>query len=130
VAERRVDAQENPLTNMINFGLQAYHPHVSLTGHLLGVALLLVNRARFDALPAAVRGALMDAVRESETVQRGFAAEEDAACLALLAQAGIAPVGPAAIDLPAFRAAVAETVEAAASGFAPELRRAFLGVGA
>ena len=52
VARRRVDAQENPLTNMINFGLQAYHKHVSLTGRLLGIALVLVNRARFDALPA------------------------------------------------------------------------------
>ena len=81
VAERRVDAQENPLTNMINFGLQAYHPYVSLTGHLLGVALLLINRERFDALPAALRGVLTAAVRDSETVQRGFAAEEDAACL-------------------------------------------------
>lgn len=66
VAERRVDAQENPLTNMINFGLQAYHPHVSLTGHLLGVAPLLVNRARLDALPTAARAALRAAVRDSE----------------------------------------------------------------
>jgi TRAP-type transport system periplasmic protein len=128
VAERRIDAQENPLTNMINFGLQAHHPHVSLTGHLLGVALVLVNRVRFDALPAALRGVLMDAVRESETVQRGFAAEEDAACLTVLGEAGVTPVGPEAIDLPAFRTAVAETVDAAARGFAPELRRAFLGL--
>jgi C4-dicarboxylate-binding protein DctP len=126
VAERRVDAQENPLTNMINFGLQAYHRHVSLTGHLLGVALVLVNRARFDGLSVEVRGVLMDAVRESEGVQRGLAAEEDAACLGLLAEAGITPVGPEEIDLPAFRAVVAETVDAAAGGFDPALRRAFL----
>jgi TRAP-type C4-dicarboxylate transport system substrate-binding protein len=130
VAERRVDAQENPLTNMINFGLQAYHKHVSLTGHLLGVALVLVNRARFDALPAELRGVLTEAVRQSEAVQRGFAAEEDAACLKLLADAGITPVGPEEIDLSAFRAAVAETVDTAARGFAPELRRAFLGADA
>ena len=127
VAERRVDAQENPLTNMINFGLQAYHKHVSLTGHLLGVALLLVNRARFDAISEESRGLLGDAVRESEMVQRGSAAEENAACLTLLAEAGITPVGPDAIDLPAFQAAVAATVDTAAGAFAPELRRAFLG---
>jgi TRAP-type transport system periplasmic protein len=128
VAERRVDAQENPLTNMINFGLQAYHRHVSLTGHLLGVALVLVNRARFDALPEGLRGVLIDAVRESEVVQRAFAAEEDAACLKLLDEAGIVPVGPEAIDLAAFRSAVAETVDAAAGGFDPALRQAFLGM--
>ena len=127
VADRRVDAQENPLTNMINFGLQAYHKHVSLTGHLLGVALVLVNRARFDALPGELRDVLTAAVRESEALQRGYAADEDAACLGLLEQAGITPVGPDAIDLPAFRAAVSEVVETAARGFAPELRRTFLG---
>jgi TRAP-type C4-dicarboxylate transport system substrate-binding protein len=127
VADRRVDAQENPLTNMINFGLQAYHKHVSLTGHLLGVAPVLINRARFDALPEELRDALTDAVRESEALQRGYAADEDAACLALLAEAGITPVGPDEIDLSAFRAAMSEVVEAAARGFAPEVRRAFLG---
>jgi len=127
VAERRVDAQENPLTNMINFGLQAYHPYVSLTGHLLGVALLLVNREQFDALPAALRGVLTEAVRESEMVQRAIAAEEDAACLKLLGEAGIAPVGPETIDLISFRMAMAEAVNTAAGNFAPELRRAFPG---
>ena len=38
VAERTVDAQENPLTNLVNFNLQMHHKHVSLTGHLLGIA--------------------------------------------------------------------------------------------
>ena len=127
VAERRVDAQENPLTNMINFGLQAYHPYVSLTGHLLGVALLLVNRERFDALPSALRGVLTEAVRESETVQRGFAAEEDAACLQALGDAGITPVGPEDMDLISFRTAAAEAVNTAAGKLSPELRRAFPG---
>ena len=36
---------------MVNFNLHVHHRHVSLTGHLLGIAPLLVNRARFDALP-------------------------------------------------------------------------------
>jgi TRAP-type transport system periplasmic protein len=104
VAEGMVDAQENPLTNIVNFGLHAHHGHVSLTGHLLGVALLLVNRARFDALPAEPRSALVDAAKASETLQRSLAIAEDADCLRLLADAGVAVIGPEAIDLPAFRA--------------------------
>ena len=107
VAERTVDAQENPLTNMVNFGLQAHHKHVSLTGHLLGIALLLVNRARYDALPAELRAMLGAAVRESEAIQRSLAVAEDADCLKLLADAGVTVVGPDAIDLPAFRALAA-----------------------
>jgi C4-dicarboxylate-binding protein DctP len=108
VAERSVDAQENPLTNLVNFGLQAYHKHVSLTGHLLGIALLLVNRARYDSLPPDIRARLDQAARDSESVQRTRAAAEDTACLKLLAEAGVAVIGPEAIDLPAFRAALGE----------------------
>ena len=108
VADGTVDAQENPLTNMVNFGIQAHHKHVSLTGHLLGIALLLVNRACFAALPAELRGVLDAAARDSEATQRAQAAAEDADCLKLLADAGVAVIEPDAIDLPAFRAAVAD----------------------
>jgi TRAP-type C4-dicarboxylate transport system substrate-binding protein len=107
VADRTVDAQENPLTNLVNFELQEHHKHVSLTGHLLGIALLLVNRARCDALPDDLRCSLDAAAGESETIQRALAFAEDAACLGLLADAGVAVIGPDAIDLQGFlRAAV------------------------
>lgn len=108
VAERTVDAQENPLTNMINFNLQAHHRHVSLTGHLLGLALLLVNRERYQTLPPEERGALDAAARESEAVQRDLALAEDTACLAMLEAAGVTVVPADAIDQRAFRVAVAE----------------------
>ncbi|HME21760.1 MAG TPA: TRAP transporter substrate-binding protein [Acetobacteraceae bacterium] len=106
VAERTVDAQENPLTNLVNFNLQTYHKHVSLTGHLLGIAPLLVNRARYDALPDELGRMLDAAARESETIQRRLAVAEDDACLRLLAEAGVTIIGSDAIDLEGFRAAV------------------------
>ena len=106
VAERTVDAQENPLTNLVNFNIHSHHRHVSLTGHLLGIALLLVNRARYDALPDESRRALDAAAGESEVHQRALAVAEDAECLRLLADAGVTVIGPDAIDLQAFRAAV------------------------
>lgn len=106
IAERRVDAQENPLTNMVNFGVHLHHRFVSLTGHLLGIALLLVNRARFDALPAEVQTTLADAASNATARQRALAADEDAACMKVLADAGVAVIDPNAIDLAAFRATV------------------------
>ncbi len=106
VAERTVDAQENPLTNLVNFNIQLYHPYVGLTGHLLGIALLLVNRARYDALPVGLRRSLVAAARESEAVQRALAIAEDGACLRLLEDAGVSVIGPDAIDFRAFRAAL------------------------
>jgi C4-dicarboxylate-binding protein DctP len=106
VRDRVVDAQENPLTNIINFDLHLHHRHLSLTGHLVGVALLLVNRTRYDALPAPLRAMLNAAAADSGTTQRSFAEAEDAACLTLLEKAGVAIVGSDDVDIAAFRAAV------------------------
>jgi TRAP-type transport system periplasmic protein len=105
VAEGEVDAQENPLTNMVNFGLQKYHKHVSLTGHLQGIALLLVNCARYAALPAELRTMIEAAARESQAIQRALAMAEDVACMKILAEAGVAVIGPEEIDMRAFRSA-------------------------
>jgi C4-dicarboxylate-binding protein DctP len=108
VAERTVDAQENPLTNMVNFGLHEHHRYVSLTGHLLGIAPLLVNRARFDALPVELRDLLDACSQESEQVQRQYAVADDADCCELLRTAGVDIVESGEIDLAAFRSALAE----------------------
>ena len=39
IASGAVDAQENPLTNTLNFGLHRTHRHISMTSHFFGVAL-------------------------------------------------------------------------------------------
>jgi TRAP-type C4-dicarboxylate transport system substrate-binding protein len=107
VGSGRVDAQENPLTNTVNFGLHRTHRHISLTAHFFGVALLLANRARFDGWPAATQDAIRAAVAVATAAQRGFATGEDTVCLERLAADGCAIVGPDAIDVAAFDAAVA-----------------------
>jgi TRAP-type C4-dicarboxylate transport system substrate-binding protein len=107
VATGQVDAQENPLTNTVNFDLHKHHKHISLTAHFFGVALLLVNRAWFDALPAAQQQRLRDAAPRATEAQRGFAAAEDDICLARLRDAGCAIIGPDALDRAGFAAAVA-----------------------
>ena len=108
VADRTVDAQENPLTNMINFGVQTHHAHVSMTGHLLGIAVLLMNRARLDAVPESLRRALIACSQECEQIQRQSAVEEDAECCRLLSDAGVSIVEADDIDLAAFRSAASD----------------------
>ena len=119
-----VDAQENPLTNLVNFDLHRTHRHVSLTSHFFGVALVLANRGWFDGLDRETREALSAAVPEATARQRALAQAEDARCLALLEKDGVAVV-PGAIDFPAFRAAVAPIV-ARELGRLPEPLRAAL----
>jgi len=111
VATGKVDAQENPLTNLLQFGINRHHKHVSLTTHFFGCAPLLVNRARFDALPSDVREALLAAVRAATAAQRGFAQAEDTRCLEVLNGEGAAIAHPKDIDLAAFKEAVRPIVE-------------------
>jgi TRAP-type C4-dicarboxylate transport system substrate-binding protein len=101
-ANGSIDAQENPLTNIINFGLHRHHRYLSLTGHLFGVAMLLVNRHRYDAWPDEVRAAIADAATLSAKAQRRDAEAEDETCFAQLFDDGVEIVSGAALDRAAF----------------------------
>jgi TRAP-type C4-dicarboxylate transport system substrate-binding protein len=105
VAAGAVDAQENPLTNVVNFGLHRHHRFISLTGHLFGVALLLVNRRRFDGWPAELRAAVEAAAGAATMAQRIDAAAEDEACHRSLVADGVAIATAAEIDRVAFQRA-------------------------
>jgi C4-dicarboxylate-binding protein DctP len=102
VAERRVDAQENPLTNLINFQLHKTHRFVTLTGHFVGTALLLCNRRRFAQWPADIQNAVIDAVANVTRVQRQEAAQEDETCLAQLLADGVTVTRANEFDRAAF----------------------------
>jgi C4-dicarboxylate-binding protein DctP len=122
-----VDAQENPLTNLVNFDLHRTHRHVSLTSHFFGVALVLANRAWFDGLDDEVRGALTAAMAQATARQRALAEAEDARCLMLLENDGVAVVPADRIDFAAFRAAVAPIVARELARLPEPLRAALNG---
>jgi TRAP-type transport system periplasmic protein len=107
VETHEVDAQENPLTNTVHFGLHRTHKHLSLTSHFHGVALLLANRTWLEALTPSVQAAVLAAASEATAAQRRFAVEEDELCLARLRRDGVAIVEQEGIDFAAFRAALA-----------------------
>jgi C4-dicarboxylate-binding protein DctP len=121
VASGRVDAQENPLTNLVNFGIHEHHPYVTLSAHLFGVAPVLVNRERHDAWPDALRAGVAAALAEATAAQRGFAGADDLTCLARLAEAGNQVLEPSAAERAAFAAAVGPTVEAERARLDPRL---------
>ena len=122
-----VDAQENPLTNLVNFNLHRVHRYVSLTSHFFGVALVLVNRAWFDGLDGQAKAGVTAAVEQATARQRHFANAEDAQCLAALQRDGVAIVPAQDIDFAGFRAAVDPIVGRELERLSPTLRAA-LGV--
>ena len=121
-----VQAQENPLTNLISFGLWRHHPHVSLSGHFFGVLLLVCPRDWYEALEPPQRAALGRAVDRATATQRERAAGQDAAALDELLVRGVKVLGPEQIDLAAMHAATRAVSARQRSTLAPELLAAYL----
>jgi TRAP-type C4-dicarboxylate transport system substrate-binding protein len=118
-----VDAQENPLTNMVNFKVHETHRYLTLTGHFCGVTLVLGNHARIASWRKRARDALHGAVAVATEAQRRFAAEEDAARLADLEAAGVQVIGTGDFDRAAFVDATAEVVATHSAAIDPEVLR-------
>ncbi|MDP1672607.1 MAG: TRAP transporter substrate-binding protein [Burkholderiales bacterium] len=73
----RFDAQDNPLTNIVNFNIHKHHRYITLSGHVYGVACLMANRSQYESWPAAVQRAAAIAATEATAYQRQLAAAED-----------------------------------------------------
>ena len=125
VRSRRVDAQENTLTNTLNFGIHDTHRHILLTRHLLGVALVLFNAERLAKLSADERAGLQRAVDTATKAQRRFAEDDDDICSAKLRADGVEITELTDIDRAAFREATRAEVDITRANFSPELRDLF-----
>ena len=89
VADGTVGAQENPLTNIFNFGLHTHHKYITLTRHLIGVAMVLFNKDAVNAWPSDFREGVQRALRKATLAQRGFAEEDDIVCAEKLVAEGV-----------------------------------------
>jgi TRAP-type C4-dicarboxylate transport system substrate-binding protein len=81
IAGERFQAQDNPLTNIVNFDMHRHHRYITLSSHVFGVACLMCNRAGYDTWPADVQQAVNAAAAEATVLQRRLAAAEDEAML-------------------------------------------------
>lgn len=77
IAGERFQAQDNPLTNIVNFNVHKHHRYITLSSHVFGVACLMCNRAEYDTWPADVQQAVNAAAAEATVLQRRLAAAED-----------------------------------------------------
>ena len=82
-----IDAQENPLSNTVTYGVHRFHRFHSLTSHFYISRPVFVHRAAFDAWPSDLQAAMRSAVRSAIAFQRDLhIAEEEDARAAILAQ--------------------------------------------
>jgi len=120
-----VDAQENPLTNIYNFGLHKTHKHVTLTQHILGVAPVLFNKQSVAAWPEPVRQAVERALSDATVEQRRFAEQDDTLCFQALAEDGCEIITLSDKERAEFSAATDDVVAQFRSQFKPELIELF-----
>jgi TRAP-type C4-dicarboxylate transport system substrate-binding protein len=84
IAGDRFDAHDNPLTNILTFGVHRHHRYITLSRHFFGASLLVCNARHYQSWPAAVRAAVDEAAAAATALQRRLADSEDRDVLAKL----------------------------------------------
>jgi TRAP-type C4-dicarboxylate transport system substrate-binding protein len=121
VASNEVDAQENPLGVIRDFAFHDHHRYITLTGHIIGVVLLICNAKIFDAWPDDVKDAVVQAAEDATRVQRRLAAAEDEAVLAELDTGETEIIRLTAVERRAFAAATAPLIDACRQRIGPDV---------
>jgi TRAP-type transport system periplasmic protein len=93
-----IDAQENPLSNTVTYGVHKFHRFHTLTNHFYISRPIFVHRAAFDAWPDDVQHVMREAVRAAVAFQRAEAIREHEEAYAAIVAQGceIAPLPRAA----------------------------------
>src|SRR5712671_42609 len=101
-----LDAQENPLSNSVTYGVHKFHRFHTLTNHFYISRPIFLHRTACDGWPQELRDAMEEAVKEAIAFQRDLHVheEEDARCA--IAEAGCEIVEPTAQEHGAFVDAV------------------------
>jgi TRAP-type C4-dicarboxylate transport system substrate-binding protein len=112
IGGERFQAQDNPLTNIYNFGVHQHHRYITLSGHFWGGSALVCNAAHYANWPAEVRAAVDAAAWEATAYQRELAAAEDTLIMARLDPAQNDVIRLTASERAAFVSAVQPVVDA------------------
>jgi TRAP-type C4-dicarboxylate transport system substrate-binding protein len=121
IGGERFQAQDNPLTNIYNFGVHRHHRYITLTSHFWGGSALVCNTAHYEAWTPEIRAAVDAAAREATTYQRQLAAAEDAEILRKLDPAQNELIRLADAERAAFVRAVEPVLDQYRRAFDPKL---------
>jgi TRAP-type transport system periplasmic protein len=72
-----IDAQENPLTNTVTYGVHKFHRFHTISNHFYISRPIFLHRPTFDAWPDDLKAAMQQAVNESVAFQRGLHVKEE-----------------------------------------------------
>ena len=101
-----IDAQENPLTNTVTYGVHKFHRFHTISNHFYISRPIFLHRPTFDGWPADLKAAMQKAVTESVAFQRELHVKEEDDAEAAIKAEGCEIVTLDAAQHDAFAAAV------------------------
>jgi TRAP-type transport system periplasmic protein len=117
-----LDAQENPLSNTVTYGVHKFHRFHTLTNHFYISRPIFLHRTAFESWPQELRDAMAAAVKEAIGFQRDLHVHEEEDARRAIAEAGCEVVEPTAQEHAAFVAAVESLLSEARQQYGNELR--------
>lgn len=87
-----IDGQENPVTLILNAKFNEVQKHISMTRHAFTSGPVVMNKGKFDAMPADVRTILVETATDIAKIQRKMNEETEASSLDALKKSGMKAV--------------------------------------
>jgi TRAP-type transport system periplasmic protein len=106
IGNGELDAQENPLTNTVTYGVHKFHRFHTLTSHFYISRPVFLHRAAFESWPDDLQTAMRSAVTEAIAFQRDLHEREEEEARATIAATGCEIAELTAAEHDAFAAAV------------------------
>jgi len=116
-----IDAQENPLSNTVTYGVHKFHRFHTLSNHFYISRPIFLHRTTFDAWPADLQRAMRSAITDAIAFQRELHVQEEEDARKAIAAQGCETVDLSDAEHDAFVAAVAPLINEARATFGQRL---------
>jgi TRAP-type transport system periplasmic protein len=116
-----IDAQENPLSNTVTYGVHKFHRFHTLSNHFYISRPIFLHRPAFDSWPADLQRAMQNAITDAIAFQRGLHVQEEEEARQAIEAQSCEIVALTAAEHEAFAAAVAPLVNEARGMFGAAL---------
>jgi TRAP-type C4-dicarboxylate transport system substrate-binding protein len=118
-----IDAQENPLSNTVTYGVHKFHRFHTLTNHFYISRPIFLHRTAFESWPPELQEAMRAAVQEAVAFQRDLHEHEEEDARRAIEAAGCEIVELTADQHAAFAAAVQPLLREAREEYGDDLFR-------
>jgi tripartite ATP-independent transporter DctP family solute receptor len=117
IAAGTIDAQENPLSNTVTYGVHKFHRFHTLSNHFYISRPIFLHRTAFEAWPDDLQRAMRSAVTDAIAFQRELHVQEEEDARKAIAAQGCEIVALSAGEHDTFVAAVAPLINEARATF-------------